>query len=307
MSLNEPTISFQDSDDPDSRAMKKGLGLIFWPGAGLLIVLTITVYVFQALWLAKALLWYSGIWLAAQLMFRPSKFGAELAACLWALRDVFAAATAFLANSGLAAMIARANAGAKAGKQSKPAQAPLTLYNPLAALAETAAAPVAPEPPLHFAVTNEADTGASDGPAPPPPVRRKIDWSGVLRRWWWIAPAILVAFVLVRIASPLLNWINGPSAREVVADVRANQAEAETRTTAAENDQIASALRRVEAAAARLHQLERDAEIARDAIRNAPTLDVGIAEHDAYVDGLRDTSARDRAAALSDLRASIDP
>lgn len=305
MSLNEPTISFQDSDDPDSRAMKKGLGLIFWPGAGLLIVLTITVYVFQALWLAKALLWYSGIWLAAQLMFRPSKFGAELAACLWALRDVFAAATAFLANSGLAAMIARANAGAKAGKRGKPL--PLTLYNPISAPAAEAAPPVAPEPMLHSAVTNEAaksNMGASDGPAPP---RRKIDWPGLLRRWWWIAPATLVAFVLVRIASPLLNWIGGPSAREVVADVRANQAEAETRTTAAENDQIASALRRVEAAAARLHQLERDAEIARDAIRNAPTLDVGIAEHDAYVDGLRDTSARDRAAALSDLRASIDP
>lgn len=294
MSMSDPLISLHDSDDPDSRAMKKGLGLIFWPGAGLLMVLTVTVYVFQVLWLAKVLIWYAGIWTAAHLMFRPSKFGAELAACLWALRDVFAAATAFLANSGLAAQIARLNAGAKATKQDN--QAPLTLYTPLAAEAAAPAAVDVNTPPLE--------------PRSEPPNRGwriDVDWgrfgAALLNpRIWLLLAAGWVAFM---VASSL--HLFGRSGREVAADAETNIAKAEVKTANAEITQRERALERSDALEARRDAIHQQSEAARVAIEANPDNDAGFAAYAELAQRLRDDSARAAAAALQDYNSSLRP
>jgi hypothetical protein len=202
----------------------------------------------------------------------------------------------------IAPIFAKMNAAHHAKRRAREAAAPA----PQALLSENRRAFAAADRSGDAAEAAAAESVIPPAPTPRAP-RPPVDWLAVLRRWWWIAPVALLAIIAARFVGWATDFINGPSAREVVADVRANEAQAQTRTANAENEQLASALRRVEEAAARLNQMEREAENARDAIRNAPTLDAGIAEHDAYVDGLRDQSARDRAAAVSDLRASLNP
>lgn len=291
------SMGVRTDDDPDSRALKTGLGLIFWPKPTLIVLGWLGVLFLG--WPAKLVIFASLIWLGAHLMFRPSKFGPEIGLAIDAVLQFLKACNAFMARN-IEPILAKMNAAYHAKRRAREA-APA----PQALLSENRRA---------FAAADRsgeaADAAAAESIVPPAPMRAPrppVDWLGVLRRWWWIAPVALLALIAVNVAERVSNWINGPSAREVVADVRANEAEAEARTADAENEQLASALRRVEEAAARLSQMEREAENARDAIRNAPTLDAGIAEHDAYVDGLRDQSARDRADALRDLRSTIDP
>ena len=276
------SMSIHSDDDPDSRALKTGLGFLFFPKPTLLIVGWLVCWLF---WgdIARLMMFATALWLACQFIWRPREFGAEIGTGLDGVRQFFAWTTEQLGKH-LAPLVAKLNAAHRGGP--KPAPAPMAF----AAASRSAEASV-----------------AASAPAPVRAPRAPINWLGVLRRWWWIAPVALLALVAVRFVNWATGFINGPSAREVVADVRANEAEAEARTANAENDQIAAALRRVEEAAARLNQIEREAETAREAIRNAPTDDAAFAEHDAYVDGLRNESARDRAAALQDYRASIDP
>lgn len=291
------SISIRSDDDPDSLALKKGLSFIFWPKPTLIIVGWLVCWLFVSS-LLKLMIFATCFWLAMQFIWRPRAFGMEIGTFIGDVRDIFKDATEALGKH-IAPIFAKMNAAHRGGRP-KPAPA----ATPQALLSESRRA---------FAAADRSgeasDAAAAESIVPPTPraPRPPIDWLAVLRRWWWIAPVALLALIAVNVAERVSNWINGPSAREVVADVRANEAEAEARTADAENEQLASALRRVEEAAARLSQMEREAENARDAIRNAPTLDGSFAEHDAYVGGLRHESARDRAAAVSDLRSTIDP
>lgn len=295
------SISIRSDDDPDSRALKTGLGIIFWPKPTLIVLGWLGVLFLG--WPSKLVIFASLIWLGAHLMFRPSKFGAEIGQAIDAGLQFLGACNAFMARH-IEPILAKMNAAHHVKRRAREA-AP-TAPTPQALLSENRRAFAAAARSAEASDAAAAEPIIPPAPAPRAP-RPPVDWLAVLRRWWWIAPVALLAIVAARFVGWATDFINGPSAREVVADVRANEAEAQTRTADAENEQLASALRRVEEAAARLSQMEREAENARDAIRNAPTLDAGIAEHDAYVDGLRDQSARDRAAAVSDLRSTIDP
>lgn len=142
------------------------------------------------------------------------------------------------------------------------------------------------------------------------PARTPIDWrklfNSIVDKWWLIL-VVLGAVLVLMLWDRVTDMFDGPSGREVAAEARADVADAKQATSNAESEQIAAALARVEQAAARGEQLNRHLERVRDAIQNAPDLDSGIAEHDPYVAGVRRDAARERAAALSDYRSSIDP
>lgn len=70
------SMSIRSDDDPDSRALKTGLGLIFWPKPTLIVLGWLGVLFLG--WPSKLVILASLIWLGAHLMFRPSKFGAEI-------------------------------------------------------------------------------------------------------------------------------------------------------------------------------------------------------------------------------------
>lgn len=275
--MSDPTISLHDSDDPSSRALKKGLGLIFWPGAGLLALGLITAFVFMLPWLARLMTWYAALWLAAHVMFRPSKFGAEIAACLLALRDVFAGASAFLANW------LKTNVRATASKQSKAAQPPLTLYN---------VAPAAEAPPES---------------APPPLATKRwdVDWGRLGAAL--LNPRIWLLLATGWVALIIANGLNlfSRSGREVAAEAERNIAIAETKTREAELRQRESALARSDALESRRGAIHQQSEAARAALETSPDDDARFAAYVEFTQRLRDDSAHAAAAAVSDYHSSL--
>jgi hypothetical protein len=277
------SISIRTDDDPDSRALKTGLGLIFWPKPTLIVLGWLGVLFLG--WPSKLVIFATLIWLGAHLMFRPSKFGAEIGLALDAVRQFFAWTTEQLGKH-IAPIFAKLNA-AHRGK-SKPAPSPAPMM--FAAASRSADASVSP------AVT-----------APPRAPRPPVDWLGVLRRWWWIAPVALLALIAFRFADWATGFLNEPSAREIVAEVEAEEANAERRTAEAEAERNERTIVRIERAQARREQIADEAETAREAIQEAPDDDIRGRLHDAYVDRVRDQSARDRADALQDYHSSVDP
>jgi hypothetical protein len=101
-------MSVRTDDDPDSRALKTGLGLIFWPKPTLIVLGWLGVLFLG--WPAKLVIFASLIWLGAHLMFRPSKFGPEIAIAIDAVLQFLKACNAFAAadRSGEAADAAAA-------------------------------------------------------------------------------------------------------------------------------------------------------------------------------------------------------
>lgn len=275
------SMSIRSDDDPDSRALKMGLGLIFWPKPTLIVLGWLGVLFLG--WPSKLVIFASLIWLGAHLMFRPSKFGPEIGLAIDAVLQFFKACNAFMARH-IEPILAKMNAAYHAKRLAREA------------------APAAPM--MAFAAASRSADASVATPAPAP--RPPVDWLAVLRRWWWIAPVALLALIAVNVAERVSIWINGPSAREVVADVRANEAEAERRTSDAEADRNLRTIERVEHAQTRRAEINEQVEIAREAIQVAPDDDIRGRVHDAYVERVRDESTRDRASALQDYRSSVD-
>lgn len=274
--LDDPDLRVHDSDDPDSRALKKGLSLIFWPRPTLLIVGWLIAIIFDLGWASGLLMFATCLWLGAHLLFRPSRFFGELRA----VGDYIA--------EWLSKAMRKLN---RAAKQEPQAPSPTPEPQAFAALA--------PGP-------NRPTGAAPELPAPAPKPTR-IDWGklgrALLNPWFWVIVGVLCVGVMALRGFDFFQ----PSGREVAADARADVAEANESTANAETEQMAAALARVEAAATRLDRLTREAERARHAIQNAPDLDSGIAAHSEYVGRLRGDAAAERAAAVSDFGASIDP
>jgi hypothetical protein len=281
------SISIRTDDDPDSQALKTGLGLIFWPKPTLIVLGWLGVLFLG--WPSKLVIFATLIWLGAHLMFRPSKFGVEIGIALDAVRQFFAWTTEQLGKH-IAPIFAKLNA-AHRGKRSAPAPEPMAFAAASrSADASVAAAVTAPRPPR----------------APRAP-RAPINWLGVLRRWWWVAPVALLALIAFRFVDWATGFLNEPSAREIVAEVEAEEANAERRTAEAEAERNERTIVRIEEAAARRFQINEQTETARAAIQTTPDDDIRGRLHDAYVDRVRDQSARDRADALQDYHSSVDP
>jgi hypothetical protein len=276
---DDPYLGVHDSDDPDSRALKKGLKMIFWPWPSLLIVCWAAAIIFKAGWAGGILLFATSIWIGAHLLFRPRQF----------LSDIVVAGGWFADR--LSRLMKTLNRAAKAS-------APKTD----AVRSVVAAAPPAPAP---------ESAPASAPQARQPRNRHPIDWgkllSVLLNPKVIIGIVVLIFIIFVLRGLDAINPFSPPSGAEVAADARADVAEANESTANAETEQLAAALRRVEAAAERAEQLNREAERARHAIQNAPDLDSGIAVHRDYVERVRGDAAAARASAVSDYGSTIDP
>lgn len=284
------SMSIRSDDDPDSRALKTGLGLIFWPRPTLILLGWSGVLLLG--WPANIVIFASLAWLAAHLMFRPSKFGMEIGHLIDGARQIFAWATEQLGKH-IAPIIAKMNADHHAKRRAREVQ------------------PAAAAPMAFAAASRSAEASiAASAPAAPEPeraARDRTNWLAVLRRWWWIAPVALLALIAVNVAERVSTWINGPSGREVAADARANEAEANQRTSDAEADQSQQATVRVETRYVTVERIVRETEIAREAIASAPDLDARLAVHRDFTQRMRDEAAASRAAAVLDYDSSLDP
>lgn len=285
----QESISIRSDDDPDSRALKMGLGLIFWPKPTLILLGWLGVLFLG--WPSKLVIFATLIWLGAHLMFRPSKFGAEIGLVIDAVLQALKASNAFMARH-IEPILKRMNAAHHEKRRAR----------------EAAAVPA----PMAFAAASrsaEASVAASAPAAPEPEraARDRTNWLTVLRRWWWIAPVALLAFIAVRFVNWATGFLQEPSGREVAAEARANEAEANQRTSDAEVDQSQQATVRVETRYVTVERIVRETEIAREAIASAPDLDARLAVHRDFTQRMRDEAAASRAAAVSDFNSSLDP
>lgn len=280
---NDPDMRVIRSDDPDSRALLRGLGYVFWPYPGLLVVGAIFTLLASRPWnpiVAGFLLWA-----AAHVMFNPKGVAKVLVAITHlfdVVRHVFAAATCALAHLG-APVIAKLNRWAKP----KPAAGVQAFAAPAAEAVEPPPAPVPPEPSK--------------------PKRPRFDWSKPLRflfnSWLW------VGVVIFAIAASVGSWFSdfGKSGREVAAEAEKNLAEANERTARAETDQQAQTTERVEVRYVEVARIVRVTEQAREAIAEAPNLDAGIAVHRDFTRRMRDEADAARAAAVRNYDSTVDP
>ncbi len=287
------SMSIRSDDDPDSRALKMGLGLIFWPKPTLIVLGWLGVLFLG--WPSKLVILASLIWLGAHLMFRPSKFGAEIGLLIDAVLQALKASNAFMARH-IEPILKKMNEAHHAKRRAREAA-------PQALLSETRRA---------FAAADRsgeaADAAAAESVVPPAqPKRPPVDWLAVLRRWWWIAPVALLALVAVRFVNWATGFLQEPSGREVAAEARANEAEANQRTSDAEVDQSQQAVVRVETRYVTVERIVRETEIAREAIASAPDLDARLAVHRDFTQRMRDEAAASRAAAVLDYDSSVDP
>lgn len=282
------SMSVRTDDDPDSRALKTGLGLIFWPKPTLIVLGWLGVLFLG--WPSKLAIFASLIWLGAHLMFRPSKFGAEIGLAIDAGLQFLKACNAFMARH-IEPILKKANAAHHAKRRAREATpaAPMMAF---AAASRSADASVAP---------------ATSAPAPTRTPRPPVDWLAVLRRWWWIAPVALLAIFAARFVGWATGFLEKPSGREVAAEARTNEAEARERTSEAEVDQSQQATVRVETRYVTVERIVRETETARDAIAAAPDLDARFAVHRDFTQRMRDEAAASRAAAVLDYDSSVDP
>lgn len=295
---NDPYIGVRASDDPESRALKQGFALLVWPRPMLLAVGWLALFLLGLGWLKAPLLFLSCVWLAAQLIVRPSKFGAEIGLMLGWARDGFGAVAKWLADR-FAPVLAKWNAAHHERRKAKEAEAVRAAAQPMM-MAEVAAS----EPMLAMGSSAPDETPA------PKRQRRSIDWLDVaeklfdLRLWAFLAVAAAILFVANGCFS---NPLAPPSGREVAAEYRADWAEAKERTAGAEADMRERVVIRVEERNTAVQRIGRERERAREAIRSAPDLEARIAVHRDLAERMRDEAAQRRAAAMSDYNTSLDP
>lgn len=251
---DDPKIAFMDSNDPDSRALKKGLANLFWPKPTLLGLMWALIVVFDLGGLVDLAIFLTLVWLGAQILFRFTKFWAEV-------RWFFGKATAALASPFVGG-VAWLNRNARG----KRAAAPAAQIQPLAAMANAAA-----EPP----------------PAPKPP-RTRINWLGAADNLLKFAPWIIGLGLALFLVLKVIDIFDGRSGREVAAEARAGVAESETRTAEAEVIRGQESIVIVEEVGRARDRARTQTEEAREAVAAAPDLEAGFAEYRARALSLRD-------------------
>lgn len=273
---DDPDLRVETDDDPDSQRLKKGLGLLFWPRPTLIIIGWLGVILFDGFFVARAVMFFTALWVGAHLLFRPKKFFIEL-------RAPFAAGAAFMAKYG-APLFAWLNRMAKAKKREATPQ-PATAAQPAA-----------------YAI-------ADDAPAPRPRASR-FDWS---KLGFLLNPKVIIGILILMAAIGVLRGCDAinpfapPSGAEVAAQANANTAEANQRTAEAETNRSGQSVVIVEENWRTRARVRNEVEEGREAIAQGPDLDTRYREYRDRVLRLRNASDAAVATAVQQHVASDAP
>lgn len=122
-----------------------------------------------------------------------------------------------------------------------------------------------------------------------------VDWGarleglidGALRYWWLIPTAIIVAGAALSFGR-ITDWLDGPSGREVIAEVNQRTSEANQRTSEAETERARETVVIIEHGHRARARINTQVEQAREAIAQAPDLRARYAEYRERAQRLRD-------------------
>lgn len=143
-----------------------------------------------------------------------------------------------------------------------------------------------------------------------PPKQSSIDWGALFNsiiKFWWVIPVFVIGVVALKALSGFANWIGGPSGREVQAEASTRAAESRERTADAEADMGRAIVPIIEEHTAARVRVQRQVETTRAAIENAPDLQSRYSAYRGDAERLRDEGRSAAAAAVSALRAELDP
>lgn len=272
---DDPDLRVLRDDDADSQKLKRFGRRWIWPGPRGLIVLALLVgFVIETPLTVAAWQWLASIWLAGQMLGRPTNF-------LLSVRDGFGKATALLASLF-----------GQRDRRDEPTPKDVRAFMPQAGEVHAAEAVATPTPTAQ--------------PTPARPPAKRINWLEVgdqIIRFW---PLILFLVVLAVFWQPIDRLINGASGREVAAEANAGVARSEARTSDAEAQRGTDSIIIVETTHRGRTRARAETEEALEAVANAPDLDASFVEYDTRARSLRDEGRTAVADAVQQHAASIE-